>query len=101
MFHLQTLNAVLMGRNPPFPDRCSVNKCIDSKSTPTFIIVAEADTLIPNSQSYKLYDILKSHEVDCALAVAKGMNHGLLEHDESAWPEGVTWWQDCVRPGLD
>ncbi len=66
-----------------------------------FIIVAGKDTLIPKEQSYNLYEVLKANGVECELAVAEGAEHGQVEAPLSSWPEGVSWWEDAVRPGLD
>jgi dipeptidyl aminopeptidase/acylaminoacyl peptidase len=93
----------MCGTNAPYPDEMHPINLVTPTFPATCVVMADADQLVPPSQSQELFDRLQALGVDSKLVVAKGMGHGPAEAHQTdpAWPEGNDWWESAIRPSLD
>lgn len=101
MFRFKTLNGYLCGQDPPFPAETSPVNLITPDFPPTFVVIATKDQLIPPEQSYALVAKCKELGVEVGSGECEGMTHGIAEDGRETWPEGNTWWEKGILPGLE
>jgi acetyl esterase/lipase len=85
---------------PPFPSEFCPVAWVDSSFPPTFIMNAGGDKLVPTSQSFDFYEVLKSRGVECAMATAVDMEHGKSENWDETDVGYEKWWEEAIEPGL-
>ncbi|KAG7528299.1 hypothetical protein FFLO_06262 [Filobasidium floriforme] len=84
------LGSIMCGTDAPYPDEMHPINLVTSTFPATCVVMADADQLVPPSQSQELFERLQALGVDSRLVVAKGMGHGPAEAHQTdpAWPEG-------------
>jgi acetyl esterase/lipase len=91
-----------VGHDAPFERDASPANIVTKDFPPTFVFVAEMDSLIPSKQSYELYESLKALGVDAEIGVGLGMEHGQIE-GLGQWEkleDEKGWWGQVVLPAL-
>lgn len=94
---------MMCGTDAPYPNEMHPINLVTPNFPATCVVMADADQLVPPSQSQELFDRLQALGANSKLVVAKGMGHGPAEAHQTdpAWPEGNDWWETAIRPSLD
>jgi acetyl esterase/lipase len=98
----KSLCSWISGLDAPFPPEASPINLVTPDFPPTFILVAENDSLIPPTYSYDLQRVLAANGVQVETGVAMGMEHGQIE-GLGLWErleEEQGWWGQAVLPAL-
>ncbi len=95
------LSSYLYGHSPPFTPNETLLSLVSPSHSPTFVVCATSDTLIPPQQSRDYHAALVAAGVECVLGEAWGMGHGITEKTVKKWPKEQDWWEDAIGPSLD
>jgi acetyl esterase/lipase len=98
------LSEIIIGSPAPFAADQSPINLLTAEYPPTFIMVAEADQLIPPSHSKDIHKKLEELGVPVEMAIAREMQHGEAEAMQGTerWSEelGLGWWEEAIVPSL-
>ena len=88
----------LLGKNPPqsLIDKYSCEKNVTADTPPAFIMANSDDDLVPNENSIRYYQALRTHRVPAALHIYPTGGHGWADNVgfayRSAWMGDLQVW---------